>query len=112
MYLIKEDVNLFYEVCGEGAALLLIHGVIVDAGLYEQTAEYLSRHYKVITYDRRGNSRSICKAKPEFYLEKQIEDIIDLLNILEIDKVSIVGTSAGAVIGQYFFKNIRAASNI
>ena len=42
MILKREFGELYYEVRGEGKPLLLIHGVIVDASLYEQTAEILS----------------------------------------------------------------------
>ena len=36
MFLDTEDVNLYYEVKGEGEPLLLVHGVVVDAGLYDE----------------------------------------------------------------------------
>ena len=42
MYLQRDYGKLFYEIYGEGEPLLLIHGVIVDAELYEQTAKILS----------------------------------------------------------------------
>ena len=58
MFLDTEDVNLYYEVKGEGEPLLLVHGVVVDAGLYDEAAKLLAKQYKVITYDRRGSSRS------------------------------------------------------
>ncbi len=104
MILKRDFGDMYYEVCGEGKPLLLIHGVIVDAGLYERTAEILSRHYKVISYDRRGYSRSKCKMLPEFSLEDQVKDIIDILEALKIEKVTVAGASAGAVIGQYFLQ--------
>ncbi len=102
MYLEKEDVSLYYEVTGEGEPLLLIHGLIVDAGLFQETAKYLARRYKVITYDRRGVSRSRCKGENRFSIRKQVEDIRDLLDSLSIDRVYIAGASAGALIGLYF----------
>lgn len=104
MILKRDFGDMYYEVCGEGKPLLLIHGVIVDAGLYERTAEILSRQYKVISYDRRGYSRSKCKMLPEFSLEDQVKDIIDILEALKIEKVIVAGASAGAVIGQYFLQ--------
>ena len=57
MYLEKENVSLYYEVHGEGDPLILIHGVIVDADLYRETAKLLSKYYKVILYDRRGSGK-------------------------------------------------------
>lgn len=105
MILKKENGELYYEVSGEGAPLLLIHGVIVDAGLYEQTAKILSRYYKVICYDRSGYSRSKCKKNQKFSMKEQAEDILAILDVLKLEKVIVVGASAGAVIGQYFLQN-------
>ena len=42
MFLEKEDVSLYYEVRGQGQPLLLIHGVIVDGGLYKKAAGVLA----------------------------------------------------------------------
>ncbi len=104
MFLEKEDVSLYYEVRGSGAPLILIHGVIVDADLYSKAAELLSRYYQVITYDRRGNSRSVYKGEPHFDMEGQAEDLLDLMKEIGIDSAYIVGQSAGAIIGQYFLQ--------
>ncbi|MDO4621912.1 MAG: alpha/beta hydrolase [Eubacteriales bacterium] len=102
MYLEKEDVSLYYEVTGSGEPLILIHGVIVDSELYKAAAELLGRYYTVITFDRRGNSRSTCKGERHFSMDEQIEDVRDLMDHLQIDSAYIFGASAGAVIGQYF----------
>lgn len=103
MYLKKERSEIYYEVRGEGEALLLIHGVITDSALFSETARILSDFYKVITYDRRGNSRSRRSGTDtEFDLREQAEDIRDLLDELGVQQAYIVGASAGAVIGQYF----------
>lgn len=104
MYLEKEDVSLYYEVRGEGEPLLLIHGAVVDADLYRRSAELLSRFYRVITFDRRGNSRSICKGERTFCMEDQARDIRDLLDELGAGSAYVVGASAGAAIGQNFLQ--------
>lgn len=104
MYLEKEEVSLYYEVRGKGEPLLLIHGAIVDADLYHEAAELLAAYYTVVTFDRRGNSRSVCKGERTFSMEEQIEDIRDLLDELHIESTYIVGASAGAVIGQCFLQ--------
>ena len=104
MYLEKDDVSLYYEVSGEGEALILIHGVIVDADLYREAAKMLSPYYRVIIYDRRGNSRSKCKGASHFRMDDQVTDINDLMDTLQIEEAYIVGVSAGGVIGQYFLQ--------
>lgn len=102
MFLKRDYGKLYYEIYGDGDPLLLIHGVVVDAALYEKTAQILSQYYKVICYDRRGYSRSKSEELTTFCIEEQAEDILALLEELNVKKVKIVGASAGAVIGQYF----------
>ena len=49
---------LYYERRGDGPAILLVSGATGDAGHWTEVAEVLSSTYTVVTYDRRGNSRS------------------------------------------------------
>lgn len=106
MFLETKDVRLYYEVKGEGEPLLLIHGVVVDAGLYDEASKILAKQYKVITYDRRGSSRSeLLNKEAKFDVDTQIQDICTLLDALNIKKVRICGVSAGAVLGCHFLQN-------
>ena len=105
MYLKKDNASIYYEVFGEGEALLLIHGVVTDSALFEQASGILSASFKVITYDRRGNSRS--KAPGGFSFDEQTDDIRDLLDTLCVDKAYIVGVSAGGVIGECFLEKYQ-----
>lgn len=104
MFLNIENGVLYYEVKGQGEPLLLVHGVVVDAWLYENTSQLLAKHYQVITYDRRGSSRSKCEEGTDYSMDAQISDIRLLLDTLQIDTVTIAGASAGAVLGQYFMQ--------
>ena len=52
------DTTLYYELRGDGPSLLLISGATGDAGHWTDVADKLADNYTVITYDRRGNSRS------------------------------------------------------
>jgi pimeloyl-ACP methyl ester carboxylesterase len=51
-------VELFYEETGEGEALVLVHGSWGDHTVWDLVVPGLSKHFRVITYDRRGHSRS------------------------------------------------------
>ena len=108
MYLNKDNVNIYYEVSGEGEALILIHGVVTDSALFEQAARILSAHFKVVTFDRRGNSRSrIPGTEPDhapFSIDEQVGDIHDLMLELGISEAYMAGISAGGVIGERFLE--------
>lgn len=50
--------NLYQEVRGTGPGLLCISGAFGDAGYWPSVADQLSDRFTVVSYDRRGNSRS------------------------------------------------------
>ena len=56
--------QLHYEVRGSGPLLLLICGGVYDADGYAGLAHHLTDSYTVLTYDRRGNSRSPLDGPP------------------------------------------------
>lgn len=50
--------SLYYEVRGAGPVLLLIAGGNGDTGPYQPVADHLASRRTVVSYDRRGFSRS------------------------------------------------------
>ena len=50
--------RLYYEKQGSGLSLLFIAGSTGDAGNFARSAALLADEFTVVTYDRRGNSRS------------------------------------------------------
>ena len=50
--------RIYHEVRGSGPSVLFIAGATGDGGHFERVAEILSDEFTVVTYDRRGNSRS------------------------------------------------------
>ena len=56
--------DLYREVRGAGPVLLLIPSSNGDAGFYEPFAKALSGDFTVISYDRRGFSRSFRTGPP------------------------------------------------
>lgn len=51
--------RLFCRREGSGPILLLIHGVACDSEFFRETSKLLAETFTVISYDRRGYSRSI-----------------------------------------------------
>jgi pimeloyl-ACP methyl ester carboxylesterase len=50
--------SLYYERRGVGPVVLVVSGATGDAGHWTGVADVLASAYIVVTYDRRGNSRS------------------------------------------------------
>lgn len=86
---------------GSGPVIMLIHGVACDSSFFAETARILARDHTVITYDRRGYSKSrVTKEIDGDTVELQAADAICVLNALagEDAKAVVAGCSAGGLI--------------
>src|SRR5262245_36597271 len=93
-----EGDELYYEVRGQGPPLVMIAGGGGDAGFYSLVAPILAGEYKVITYDRRGNSRSTRNEPQHFAIEQQARDAIAVLGVIGETSAFFFGNSGGAII--------------
>jgi pimeloyl-ACP methyl ester carboxylesterase len=91
--------ELYYETRGDGPPLLLVAGGLADAGQFTALAEALAGTTRVISYDRRGNSRSPTPAGwTTTTVDEQADDAAALLQALELPAASVYGHSIGAPI--------------
>jgi len=96
----RTAMELYHEVRGSGPAVLLIPGATGDAGHFTSTAELLSDEFTVITYDRRGNSRSRVTGDPELAsrISAQADDAAALITGCGFERAAVFGNSGGATI--------------
>jgi len=91
--------ELYHEIRGSGPSLLLIHGTGGDAGCYDGLAEQLATGFTVLTYDRRGWSRSPRPAGWErTSIEEQADDAAGLLRATGMAPAIVFGSSSGGLI--------------
>jgi acetyltransferase/esterase len=93
--------ELYFERRGVsgGAPLLMIAGGGGDCGFYAAIGDILADYYTVITYDRRGNSRSRLLTGPaRVDLGQQSGDAIAVIRANGFDSARIFGSSGGATI--------------
>ena len=80
--------------------MLLISGGGGDAGMYENVVPRLAQRYTVLTYDRRGNSRSgFTEPDAAIGVAVQARDAIAILDHYGVNKGYVFGGSGGAIIG-------------
>ena len=95
------DVNgikLYYEIYGEGAPLLLLHGNRSPIATFYKQIPELAKHFKVIAVDTRGQGNSTEDGKKYTY-DLFAEDMNAFLDYLHLDSVNILGWSDGGNTG-------------
>ena len=92
--------DLYHEVRGQGPAVLMIDGATGDAGHFTRTAERLADEFTVVTYDRRGNSRSTAggDAPGTATMTAQADDAASLIRAFGFSQAVVFGTSGGALV--------------
>jgi pimeloyl-ACP methyl ester carboxylesterase len=92
--------HLYYEVRGAGPVLLLIPGSNGDAGYFTGIADALAAQYTVVTYDRRGFSRSVLlEPFGTAWADLHTDDARRLLAAVTRQPAYVFGSSAGAIVG-------------
>lgn len=93
------NVDLYWEAKGSGPAVLLIAGTPGDGGQLASLADELAGDHLVITYDRRGTSRSaIPTGWSETSVAEQADDAAAVLSRVGMRSALVFGTSNGAAV--------------
>jgi pimeloyl-ACP methyl ester carboxylesterase len=94
-----DGAELYFERRGRGHPLLMIAGGGGDCGVYSAIGEILGKSYTVLTYDRRGNSRSPLRGPPtKIELAQQSADAVAVLRANGFESARVFGSSGGASI--------------
>jgi pimeloyl-ACP methyl ester carboxylesterase/predicted glycosyltransferase len=98
-YVERDGVSVFYEVYGEGepTILLLPTWSIMHSRCWKMQIPYLARHFRVLTFDGRGNGKSDRPAEPAAYVEQEYaDDALAVLDATGTERAVLVSLSRGA----------------
>jgi len=92
-YFVSGHSRLYYELSGQGPAVVLAHGVGGNHASWFRQVPSFAQHYTTITIDHRafGNSGDIEGIGQSGY----VDDLVRLLDELQLERVSLVGQSMG-----------------
>jgi pimeloyl-ACP methyl ester carboxylesterase len=93
------EVNLYHTVRGSGPMLLILQGGAGNADCSEALADELARDFTVVTYDRRGLSRSTPIRAERYEIATHADDAAQLIGALSREPAFVYGNSFGALIG-------------
>jgi 3-oxoadipate enol-lactonase len=92
----------FDDSGGEGPAVVLAHGFLMDREMFAPQVEALSPQFRVITWDERGFGETEFDGEPFTYWDSA-KDCLGLLDHLGIERAVLGGMSQGG------FLSLRAA---
>jgi len=99
----RGGVGIWYEVHGEGPAILLSHGYSATCRMWDGQIEALRDRYKLIVWDMRGHGQSDLPADPAAYSEAAtVGDMAALLDACDVDQAVIAGLSLGGYMSLAF----------
>ena len=84
----------------DAPVVLCLHGLTRNARDFAAVAESLRRRFRVVVMEQRGRGQSQHDANPANYqLSTYVGDTARALNALNIDRVIVLGTSMGGLMG-------------
>lgn len=96
---LNNQLNIYYEVHGEGEPLVFINGLKSDHTGWMPLLDSLKNHFKVILLDNRGIGQTRDDGR-DFTIEDMAKDVINLMDFLDISSAHIAGHSMGGAIAQ------------
>lgn len=91
------DIDIYYEVYGEGKPIILLHGNSETHEIFDRLIEMLKNNYKVYAIDSRCHGKS--EKTEEISYDLMAVDMIEFIKKLKIDKPIVYGFSDGGIIG-------------
>lgn len=102
----SDGINLKYVVDDytdpwrKSETLLLVHAAMGSSRRFYAWVPHLARDYRVVRIDLRGHGESDPHGPEPITFERVVQDIAELLDHLDVRKVHIAGSSAGAYLSQ------------
>jgi pimeloyl-ACP methyl ester carboxylesterase len=91
------ELNLYYEIHGEGRSVVLLHGAYMTADSFGPFLPGLAERYQVIVPEMQAHGRTADVDRPITY-EQMADDTAGLMRHLDIDNADFVGYSMGGAI--------------
>lgn len=91
------NITLNYKKTGKGKPVILLHGNGEDLHIFDQLTDKMKRHYTVYAIDSRNHG--VSSKTQDFGYDAMAHDIFCFIKELNLEDVSLVGFSDGAIIG-------------
>ena len=111
----RDGIKLHYNIYGDGPQTILFAPTwsMVDSRCWNAQVPYFAEHFRVVTYDPRGNGKSDRPAGPEGYAaDDMIDDVLAVMDATGTQKAILVGLSTGSwhvlTVAAYYPERVEA----
>ncbi|MFP8777547.1 alpha/beta fold hydrolase [Hydrogenophaga sp. RWCD_12] len=94
-----DGARLAYADDGEGLPLLALGGLTRDSRDFDYLERRLPAGVRLIRLDSRGRGQSAWSGPATYTVPREANDVVNLLDHLALDRVAILGTSRGGLLG-------------
>ena len=99
----RNGMNLYYEVDGEGPAILLTHGFGASSSMWRGQMDAFRDRYRIIAWDMRGHGNTDSPEDPAEYSEPAtLADIAAILDACGVESAIVGGLSLGGYMSLAF----------
>ncbi len=98
-YASVHGLKMYYEIHGQGPALLVLHGGMSSIPVWPEAIEFFSREYQVITPEQMGHGRTADDPTRPMDYHAMAEDTAELMSQLKIGSAYVLGHSDGGIVG-------------
>lgn len=96
-YLQSAGESIYYEITGNGPAVVLCHGLGGNHAIWWRQIEALAAEHTVVTWDQRGFGNST-STTGTVDIDSAADDLLTLIGVLGLETVQVVGQSMGAFV--------------
>lgn len=96
-----EDTELYYEIHGEGAPLVMLHGGVDPSQVFGAPLARMAANFRVIAIHARGHGLSGDGEAP-WSIERAADDVAAVMSHLGIERAHVMGYSFGGKIALQF----------
>lgn len=90
------DVEIYYEVVGQGYPIVCLHGNGEDHHIFDQLVTILFQDYQLILIDSRYHGQSIHQGELSYH--QMMKDVMNVIQELNIQEYDVIGFSDGGIV--------------
>jgi 3-oxoadipate enol-lactonase len=96
-----KNIHYKYQDFGHQKSIIFSNSLGTNISMWDSVVDILKNEFNILRYDTRGHGESLFIDRETFKIADLGNDVIELIDNLELEKVYFCGISMGGLIGQW-----------